>query len=83
MPYANISDKWVKTRLALDNTWYANFTAEQLVQMSGRSIRNKNDYASTYILDEEFMRFAESYHYLLPDWWKVAVVDDSAEEIQQ
>lgn len=83
MPYANISDKWVKTRLALDNTWYANFTAEQLVQMSGRSIRNKEDYATTYILDEEFMHFAESYHYLLPEWWKVAVVDNSEEEIQQ
>lgn len=77
MPYANISDKWVKTRLALDNMWYANFTAEQLVQMSGRSIRNKTDYATTYILDEEFMHFAESYYYLLPEWWKAAVIDDS------
>jgi Rad3-related DNA helicase len=80
MPYANIADKWVKTRLSLDATWYANFTAEQLVQMSGRSIRNKTDYAKTYILDEEFMRFAETNHFLLPDWWKKAVIDESASD---
>jgi Rad3-related DNA helicase len=76
MPFANIADKWVKTRLALDATWYANFTAEQLVQMSGRSIRNKTDFATTYILDKDFLRFAESNHFLLPDWWKDAVVVD-------
>ena len=76
MPYANISDKWVKTRLTLDPTWYANFTAESLVQMCGRSIRSKDDFASTYILDEDFLRFAETYYYLLPEWWKDAVVTE-------
>ena len=74
MPYANISDKWVKTRLTLDQSWYANFTAEQLIQMSGRSIRSKTDYATTYILDSEFMNYAENNYYLLPNWWKEAVV---------
>lgn len=76
MPYANIADKWVKTRLTLDQTWYANFTAETLVQMTGRSIRSKDDFASTYILDSDFMRFAELNHFLLPDWWKDAVVTE-------
>lgn len=74
MPYANISDKWVKTRLALDRTWYSNYTAESLVQMCGRSIRSKTDFATTYILDSDFMTFAENSYYLLPEWWKAAVV---------
>jgi Rad3-related DNA helicase len=74
MPYANIADKWVKTRLTLDPNWYANHTAETLVQMCGRSVRSKDDFATTYILDEDFLRFAETYYYLLPDWWKDSVV---------
>jgi Rad3-related DNA helicase len=76
MPYANISDKWTKIRMQLDSTWYSNYTAEQLVQMTGRSIRSKDDYATTYILDEEFMNFAENNYYLLPEWWKAAVVEN-------
>jgi Rad3-related DNA helicase len=74
MPYANIADKWVKTRLTLDPNWYANHTAETLVQMCGRSVRSKDDFATTYILDEDFLRFAETYYYLLPNWWKDSVV---------
>ena len=76
MPYANITDKWVKTRLTLDPNWYANYTAETLVQMCGRSIRSKDDFATTYILDEDFLSFAERFYYLLPDWWKDSVVCD-------
>lgn len=76
MPYANISDKWIKTRMNLDVTWYNNFTAESLIQMTGRSIRSKTDFATTYILDEDFLRFAETNYYILPNWWKDAVVTD-------
>jgi Rad3-related DNA helicase len=75
MPYANIADLWTKTRMKLDQTWYDNFTGEQLIQMSGRSIRSKTDFATTYILDSDFMRFAENNYKLLPDWWKAAVVE--------
>lgn len=75
MPYANIADKWIKTRMTLDQTWYNNFTAEQLIQMTGRSIRSKEDYATTYILDSDFMQFAENNYYLLPQWWKDAVIE--------
>lgn len=77
VPYANITDKWVSTRLKLDQQWYANYTAEQLVQMTGRSIRSKDDFATTYILDSEFMNFAEQYYYLFPDWWQDAVVEEN------
>lgn len=75
MPYANISDKWTKIRMQLDQTWYSNFTAEQLVQMTGRSIRSKDDFATTYILDSDFMAFAKNNYYLLPNWWKNAVIE--------
>lgn len=75
MPFANISDKWIKTRMVLDQTWYNNFTAEQLIQMTGRSIRSKDDYATTYILDQDFMYFAQNNYYLLPQWWKNAVIE--------
>jgi Rad3-related DNA helicase len=76
MPYANISDKWIKTRMSLDQTWYNNYTAENLIQMTGRSIRSKTDFATTYILDEDFLRFAETNYYILPQWWKDAVLTE-------
>lgn len=79
MPYANISDKWIKTRMTLDQTWYNNHTAENLIQMTGRSIRSKNDFATTYILDEDFLRFAETNYYILPNWWKDAVITEEGE----
>ncbi len=57
VPYANLGDKWTKTRMDEDKEWYITAACMNLVQMSGRSIRSDTDFAKTYILDADFMRF--------------------------
>lgn len=75
VPYANITDAWTKERASIDPNWYNNYTAATLIQMTGRSIRSETDFASSYILDEAFMKFAEQNYWLFPDWWKAAVIE--------
>ena len=41
----------------MDGRWYNWQTALRLVQACGRSIRSKDDWAKTYILDSAFDRF--------------------------
>jgi Rad3-related DNA helicase len=37
--------------------WYNLQTAKTIIQSAGRSIRNSEDHAVTYILDADFQRF--------------------------
>ena len=39
------------------NWWYSYETIKKIVQSMGRSIRSKEDYAKTYILDKCWERF--------------------------
>ena len=51
--------------------YYYNSTMNKIIQMTGRSIRDKNDYATTYILDSSLKRLIErSYP---PKWWTDSV----------
>ena len=76
VPFANITDEWTKQRMKYDINWYNYFTVEQLIQMTGRSIRSETDYATSYILDESFLAFAIKNQHMFPTWWKNAVVDE-------
>lgn len=75
VPYANITDEWVKERANINIGWYNSYTAETLIQMTGRSIRSEQDHAISYILDESFINFASRNSNLFPDWWKKSVVE--------
>lgn len=74
VPYPSLADKWTKTKMENDREWYLTQTCTTLVQMSGRSIRSKEDFATTYILDSDFMNLARNASDILPDWWKESVV---------
>lgn len=76
MPFANIADNWIKERMKHDINWYNYYTVEQLIQMTGRSIRSETDFATSYILDESFLNFAIHNQFMFPKWWKNAVIDD-------
>ena len=76
VPFANITDNWIKERIKYDNNWYNYYTIEQLIQMTGRSIRSETDYATSYILDESFLNFAIRNQLMFPDWWKNAVINE-------
>jgi len=76
VPYGNLKDKWTKTKLEKDRAWYIANACTTLVQMTGRSIRSETDFATTYILDSDFLKLAQSAIDIFPKWWKDAVVID-------
>lgn len=75
VPYPYLGDSQVSARLHLPGgqTWYNVQTVRTIVQMTGRAVRSKNDYATTYILDGSFMKFWSKGKSLLPDWWRESV----------
>lgn len=70
-PFLNLADPYIKRRMAIDNDWYTWSACLALAQGLGRSIRSKEDYARSYILDADTMRLLKSN--FLPDWWLSAV----------
>jgi ATP-dependent DNA helicase DinG len=73
VPYPNKNDRWINAKRNLDKDWYYWQTALKLVQASGRSIRSKEDWARTYILDSAFGYFVNKNRGILPDWFMQAV----------
>ena len=53
VPYPYLGDKLVKKRMHKWKWWYPLQTSKTIVQSVGRSIRHKDDFAVTYILDAE------------------------------
>lgn len=66
IPFPYIGDEVVKKRMARDTGWYPFVTARSMVQAAGRSIRNENDFASTYILDTCWEAFYRQNKTLFP-----------------
>lgn len=54
VPFPNLASKKVKKRLEINPDWYYWKTTVDILQAYGRSIRNEEDWAETYILDECF-----------------------------
>ena len=73
VPYPNKNDRWINAKRNLDEDWYYWQTALKLLQASGRSIRSKEDWAKTYILDSAFGYFVNKNKNILPDWFMRAV----------
>ena len=69
VPFASLADSYVKTRMELDPEWYRLNTALTLIQGLGRSIRSKDDYAISYIIDGDFGNFMRQAQSILPEWW--------------
>jgi ATP-dependent DNA helicase DinG len=54
IPYPYLGDKVTKKKMNKWKWWYDTQTARTIIQSLGRSIRNENDIAVTYILDEDW-----------------------------
>jgi len=50
-PYPNYTEKWVESKMASYPLWYTTQTITKLLQGFGRSIRSRQDWAVTYVLD--------------------------------
>jgi len=70
VPYPSFQDnEQLKIRMQLSQDYYNWLTALKIVQSYGRSIRSTEDWADTYILDEDFSRFKRNCMKLLPKWF--------------
>jgi ATP-dependent DNA helicase DinG len=73
VPYPNIADRWTSEKRKLNKEWYYWQTALRLVQAYGRSIRSKDDWAKTYVLDSAFNYFVRMNYNILPKWFLSAI----------
>lgn len=83
VPFPYLGDKQVSARLHLPGgqTWYNVQTVRTVVQMTGRGVRSRDDWATTYILDSDFMKFWSKGKALLPAWWKESVMVVSPKQL--
>jgi Rad3-related DNA helicase len=73
VPYPNVADKWTSEKRKINKEWYYWQTALRLVQAYGRSIRSKDDWAKTYVLDSAFSYFIKVNKNILPKWFLSAI----------
>lgn len=76
IPYANLGDAQVRARTEQDPAWYDWRTCLSVVQAYGRTVRARDDYAVTYLLDADFPTFLRRQRRRLPDWFMEAVDTD-------
>ena len=70
VPFPYLGDKIVKKRMHRWPWWYPLQTAKTVVQSLGRSIRNHEDHAVSYILDVDWDRFYDRHSDLFPQSFK-------------
>lgn len=76
VPFPNLGDVQVKARFygtgQSGKAWYATETIRSIVQMTGRGMRHRDDFCTTYILDAQFQSnlWANALsRNRLPKWW--------------
>ena len=82
VPYMSLGDAWVKYKTKTFSGWYQQNAAIQIIQGSGRVVRHKQDYGSTYIFDSCFNLLLrgtkDNYGQhidLFPYWFRKALVN--------
>lgn len=76
VPFPNLGDDVVSARLHTrgGQEWYSVQTVRSLVQMTGRAVRSKDDHATMWILDQQFVKnVLKKNKFLLPKWWREAL----------
>jgi ATP-dependent DNA helicase DinG len=73
IPYPYLGDKLVKKRMNKWKWWYPLQTAKTIVQSVGRSVRNEDDHAVTYILDAGWDYFFSKNKSIFPEDFKRAI----------
>lgn len=74
IPYPDLSDKKVAALRKKDINWYLWNTIVRLTQTYGRSIRSKDDHASTYILDSNINYLLRNANDMFPKWFTEAII---------
>jgi len=66
IPFPYLGDQVVRKRKNRNPRWYSFQTAKSVIQSLGRSIRNVDDHAVSYILDEDWEYFYERNKEMFP-----------------
>lgn len=75
VPYLSLGDKVVKERMDKDPDGYTWKAVQDIIQGSGRGMRNESDVCSIYILDRQFEKLLEKHENEIPKWFRDAIVD--------
>jgi ATP-dependent DNA helicase DinG len=75
IPYPYLGDPQIAQRRELDPAWYDWRTCLTVVQAYGRSVRSRDDFAVTYVLDADFPAFLRRQRGRLPAWFLEAVTE--------
>jgi len=65
-PYPNYTEKWVESKMERYPLWYATQTITKILQGLGRSVRSKQDWATTYVLDSAVEPLLNNSKNLIP-----------------
>jgi Rad3-related DNA helicase len=74
VPYPDLTDKRIAKMKEKDQRWYTWNTVLRLVQAYGRSVRSKDDFATTYILDSSISFLLKNAQDIVPKWFTEAIV---------
>ena len=74
VPYPYLGDKQIARKLELDEEWYTMRTVMTVIQACGRICRSSTDHGVTYVLDADFKRLWDKAEWMMPNWFKDAVV---------
>jgi ATP-dependent DNA helicase DinG len=77
VPYPSLGDRWIDEKRKHSEQWYSWQTGLRLVQAYGRSVRSKDDWATTYVLDANFGYFISRNKTILPQWFIDAISNQS------
>lgn len=66
VPYPNYTEKWIKAKMEMYPLWYPSKTIIKLLQGFGRSIRDGQDWAVTYVLDSAAQTLLNNAKNLVP-----------------
>jgi len=67
VPYPNLANNYISKKMKYDQNWYNWHTTIKILQGIGRSIRNTEDYAITYLIDACFNEFISKNKEFLGD----------------
>jgi ATP-dependent DNA helicase DinG len=74
VPYADLTDRKISVMKQRDPNWYTWNAILKLVQAYGRSIRSKEDFANTYILDSSITFLLKQAKEMSPKWFSDAII---------
>lgn len=69
LPFADLTDFLVRSRMESDPDWYAYQTIMTLVQMCGRGMRGPTDRCETWIIDDQIAFMLARHRHHFPQWW--------------